>query len=93
MPQTPSSSPLRQLWLKHLQNHLSVTLGHPLSWPAEVLTLQGHTSGVTSVAYSPLYYIPTDKQVADTFTKNLTWQRFEDNRKRLQLIPYSRHIE
>jgi WD40 repeat protein len=53
MPQTPSSSPLRQLWLKHLQNHLSVTLGHPLSWPAEVLTLQGHTSGVTSVAYSP----------------------------------------
>jgi hypothetical protein len=40
-----------------------------------------------------LYYISTDKQVADTFTKNLTWQRFEDNRKRLQLIPYSRHIE
>jgi transposase InsO family protein len=38
-----------------------------------------------------LYYIPTDKQVADTFTKNLTWQRFEDNRKRLQLIPYSSH--
>jgi WD40 repeat protein len=52
MPQTPSSSPLRQLWVNHLQNHLSVTLGHPLSWPAEVLTLQGHTS-VTSVAYSP----------------------------------------
>jgi hypothetical protein len=26
-----------------------------------------------------LYHIPTDKQVADTFTKNLTWQRFEDN--------------
>jgi hypothetical protein len=36
-----------------------------------------------------LYYIPTDKQVADTFTKNLTWQRFEDNQKRLQLIPNS----
>ena len=36
-----------------------------------------------------LYYIPTNEQVADTFTKNLTWQRFEANRKMLQLIPYS----
>ena len=53
MPQTPSSSLLRQLWLLHLQNHLSVTLGHPLSWPAEILTLQGHTDSVTCVAYSP----------------------------------------
>ena len=53
MPQTPSSSPLRQLWLHHLQNDLSVTLAHPPSWPAEILTLQGHTSAVTSVAYSP----------------------------------------
>ena len=36
-----------------------------------------------------LYYISTNEQVADTFTKNLTWQRFEANRKMLQLIPYS----
>ena len=36
-----------------------------------------------------LYYIPTNKQVADTFTKNLTWQCFEANREMLQLIPYS----
>ena len=35
-----------------------------------------------------LYYIPTNEQVADTFTKNLTWQRFEANQKMLQLIPY-----
>ena len=53
MPQTPSNSPIRQLWINHLQNHLSVTLGHPLSWPAEILTLQGHRGYVTSVAYSP----------------------------------------
>ena len=26
-----------------------------------------------------LYYIPTNEQVADTFTKNLTWQCFEAN--------------
>ena len=36
-----------------------------------------------------LYHIPTNKQVADTFTKNLTWQCFEANRKMLQLISYS----
>ena len=36
-----------------------------------------------------LYYIPTNEQVADTFTKNLTWQHFEANRKMLQLITYS----
>ena len=36
-----------------------------------------------------LYYIPTNKQVADTFTKNLTWQHFEANQKMLQLIPHS----
>ena len=53
MPQTPSNSPIRQLWINHLQNHLSVSLGHPLSWPAEILTLQGHTWAVNSVGYSP----------------------------------------
>lgn len=52
MPQTPSNSPLHQLWANHLQNHLSVTLGCPTSWPAEVHTLHGHTKFVTSVAYS-----------------------------------------
>ena len=36
-----------------------------------------------------LYYIPTNKQIADTFMKNLTWQHFEANWKMLQLIPYS----
>ena len=36
-----------------------------------------------------LDYIPTNDQVADTFTKNLTWQHFEANQKMLQLIPYS----
>jgi len=53
MPQTPSSSPLRELWVNHIEKHLSVTLGHPLSWPAEILTLHGHTQTVFSVAYSP----------------------------------------
>ena len=32
-----------------------------------------------------LYYVPTTKQVADTFTKNLTWQHVE----KLWMIPYS----
>ena len=36
-----------------------------------------------------LYYISTNEQVADTFTKNLTWQHFEANWKMLQFIPYS----
>ncbi|KAG6377914.1 WD40-repeat-containing domain protein [Boletus reticuloceps] len=53
MPQTPSSSPLCQLWVNHLQNHLSVTSGHLASWPVEMHTLQGHTNHVTSIAYSP----------------------------------------
>ena len=53
MPQTPSSSPLCKLWVEHLQKHVSVTSGHPASWPAEVHTLHGHTHYVNSVAYSP----------------------------------------
>ena len=53
MPQTPSCSPLCNLWVEHLQKHVSVTSGHPANWPAEVHTLHGHTSLVTSVAYSP----------------------------------------
>ena len=36
-----------------------------------------------------LYYVPTTKHVADTFTKNLTWQHFEENHRKLQMIPYS----
>ena len=35
-----------------------------------------------------LFYIPTGEQVADIFTKNVTWQKFEDNRKRLTLVPF-----
>jgi WD40 repeat protein len=53
MPQTPSSSPLCKLWVDHLLKHVSVTSGHPASWPAEVHTLHGHTDWVSSVAYSP----------------------------------------
>jgi len=53
MPQTPTSSPLCKLWVKHLQNHVSVASGHPASWPAEVHTLHGHTDSVTSIAHSP----------------------------------------
>ena len=36
-----------------------------------------------------LYYVPTTEQVADTFTKNLTWQHFEENHRKLWMIPYS----
>jgi len=53
MPQTPTSSPLCKVWVKHLQKHVSVASGHPASWPAEIHTLHGHTEWVTSVAYSP----------------------------------------
>ena len=53
MPQTPSSSPLCKLWIDHLEKHGSVTSGHLANWPADVHTLQGHTSYVSSVAYSP----------------------------------------
>ncbi|KAG8215380.1 WD40-repeat-containing domain protein [Butyriboletus roseoflavus] len=53
MPQTPSSSPLSQIWANNLQSHLSVILGHPAGWPGEVHTLQGHTDDVMCVAYSP----------------------------------------
>ena len=52
MPQTPSSSLLCKLWVDHLQKHASIILGQPSSWPAEVCTLQGHTSSVYSVGYS-----------------------------------------
>ncbi|KAG9310836.1 hypothetical protein JVU11DRAFT_8689 [Chiua virens] len=53
MPQTPSSSPLCQLWADHLQNYLSVPLGRPVNWPAEIHVLQGHTDNVLCVAYAP----------------------------------------
>ncbi|KAG9312565.1 WD40-repeat-containing domain protein [Chiua virens] len=53
MPQTPSSSLLCQLWQSHLQKHVVRTSRHPVSWPADVHTLQGHTSRITCVAYSP----------------------------------------
>ena len=35
-----------------------------------------------------LFYIPTNEQRADIFTKNLTWQHFEENRKSLSLSRY-----
>jgi len=35
-----------------------------------------------------LYYVPTDQQFADIFTKNLGKQKFEDGRRSLQLIPF-----
>ena len=53
MAQTPSRSPLCKLWIDHLQKHVSVTSGHPASWPANIHTMQGHTHVVDSVAYSP----------------------------------------
>ena len=53
MPQTPTNSPLCKLWVDHLQKHASITSGHPSNWPAEIHTLHGHESAVTSVAYSP----------------------------------------
>ncbi|KAF8549383.1 hypothetical protein OG21DRAFT_1500452 [Imleria badia] len=53
MPQTPTSSPLCELWVDHLQKHVSFSSGHPASWPAEIHTLQGHKDAVTSVACSP----------------------------------------
>ena len=54
MPQTPTSSPLFQLWASHLQKQvLSDTFGCPVSWPAEICCLHGHTHQVNSVAYSP----------------------------------------
>ena len=36
-----------------------------------------------------LFYIPTNEQRADIFTKNLTWQCFEENRKSLSLSRYT----
>ena len=36
-----------------------------------------------------LFYIPTNEQRADIFTKNLTWQHFEENRKSLSLSRYT----
>jgi WD40 repeat protein len=53
MPQTPTNSPLCQLWLDHLHKHVSVGLGNPANWPAEVHSLHGHTGPIDSVAYSP----------------------------------------
>ncbi|KAF8549975.1 WD40 repeat-like protein, partial [Imleria badia] len=53
MPQTPSSSSLCELWLHHLQKHVSVAPGDPTNWPADIQTLQGHTDYVTCAVYSP----------------------------------------
>ena len=53
MPQTPSSSPLCQLWIDPLQKHVPVTSGNPVHWPAQVHALHGHTNSVRSVAYLP----------------------------------------
>ena len=39
-----------------------------------------------------LFYIPTNEQRADIFTKNLTWQYFEENRKLLSLSRYTSWI-
>ena len=36
-----------------------------------------------------LFYIPTNEQRADIFTKNPTWQHFEENRKSLSLSRYT----
>jgi len=35
-----------------------------------------------------LYYVPTDQQFADIFTKNLGKQKFEDGRRSLRLISF-----
>jgi len=35
-----------------------------------------------------LYYVPTDQQFADIFTKNLGKQKFEDGRRSLQLTVF-----
>ena len=35
-----------------------------------------------------LLYIPTKEQLADLFTKNLTWQRFEELRSQIGLKPF-----
>ena len=34
------------------------------------------------------FYIPTNEQRVDIFTKNLTWQHFEESRKSLSLSRY-----
>ena len=39
-----------------------------------------------------LFYIPTNEQRAHIFTKNLTWQHFEENRKSLLLSRYTSWI-
>jgi len=35
-----------------------------------------------------LDYVPTDQQKADMMTKNLMWQKFQDNRSRLSLLEF-----
>ena len=35
-----------------------------------------------------LDYVSTDQQLADIMTKNLTWQKFQENRSRLNLIEF-----
>ena len=38
-----------------------------------------------------LYYVPTDQQYADIFTKNLAKLKFETGRKALHLIKHSEY--
>ena len=38
-----------------------------------------------------LFYVPTNSQFADIFTKNLSHHKFEDGRKALKLKSYSSH--
>ena len=35
-----------------------------------------------------LDYVPTDQQKADMMTKNLTWQKFQDNHSQLNLLEF-----
>ena len=43
-----------QLWAKHIQKHvILVTSEHPESWPMEAHSLQGHSSDINAIAYSP----------------------------------------
>ena len=53
LPCCPSSSVLRTAYAKDLEGTPRIHIGLRPSWNANVITLEGHTSDVTSAAYSP----------------------------------------
>ncbi|KAF8578326.1 WD40 repeat-like protein [Ramaria rubella] len=52
LPFSPMTSKVREQYIRHFQNTISMERGGLYAWPTNIKVLEGHSVGVTSVAFS-----------------------------------------